>query len=196
MMRDMVRALRIGEVAKICGVHKNTVIGWFDSGELKGHRLPNGLRERRIPQENLFAFQKRHGMPLRDLENSSVIKILVITQNQPLFRAFKRKLPKDKELRFKVEMTASVLWAGAKFRELFPGFVVVDFDIGEEKALELCQDLRRMAGSLGTLVFAVLPEESPVRFARSSVTETLRCPFEPEDLIKRICQLSGVVVEP
>ena len=38
-----------GQVAKICKVAPRTVSKWFDSGRLKGYRIP-GSQDRRIPR--------------------------------------------------------------------------------------------------------------------------------------------------
>ena len=40
--------LTTGEVAKICNVAPRTVSKWFDSGQLRGYRIP-GSKDRRIP---------------------------------------------------------------------------------------------------------------------------------------------------
>lgn len=50
-----------GQVARICGVAPRTVSGWFDSGLLKGYRIP-GSQDRRIPREDLMVFLEVHGM--------------------------------------------------------------------------------------------------------------------------------------
>ena len=52
-----------GQVAKICKVAPRTVSKWFDSGRLRGYRIP-GSQDRRIPREYLIKFLKEHGMPL------------------------------------------------------------------------------------------------------------------------------------
>ena len=44
-----------GQVAKICKVAPRTVSKWFDSGRLKGYRIP-GSQDRRIPREYLIKF--------------------------------------------------------------------------------------------------------------------------------------------
>ena len=46
-----------GEVAQVCKVSQQTVIRCFDSGRLKGFRVP-GSRFRRIPRESLLSFMK------------------------------------------------------------------------------------------------------------------------------------------
>lgn len=50
-----------GQVARLLGVSRPTVIEWFDSGILRGNRLPGGSRDRRIPHINLVAFMRVHG---------------------------------------------------------------------------------------------------------------------------------------
>jgi len=57
---------RTGEVGKLCRVAPRTVSKWFDSGKLKGYRIPGG-QDRRIPRAELIRFLKEHGMPLYEL---------------------------------------------------------------------------------------------------------------------------------
>jgi len=52
-----------GEAAKICKVSQQTIIRCFDSGQLKGFRVP-GSRFRRIPRDQLYAFMRDNGIPL------------------------------------------------------------------------------------------------------------------------------------
>jgi excisionase family DNA binding protein len=49
--------LTTGEVAKLCNVAPRTVSKWFDSGQLKGYRIP-GSKDRRIPVSELVRFMK------------------------------------------------------------------------------------------------------------------------------------------
>ena len=51
-----------GEAAKICKVSQQTIIRCFDSGQLKGFRVP-GSRFRRIPREQLYMFMRDNGIP-------------------------------------------------------------------------------------------------------------------------------------
>ena len=61
----MKKVFTTGQVAKICKVAPRTVSKWFDSGRLRGYRIP-GSQDRRIPREHLLRFLKEHGMPLGD----------------------------------------------------------------------------------------------------------------------------------
>lgn len=71
-----------GEAAKICKVSQQTIIRCFDSGQLKGFRVP-GSRFRRIPRDQLFLFMRDNGIPTDALEsgrrNKFTYKILNTT---------------------------------------------------------------------------------------------------------------------
>ena len=88
----MKKVFTTGQVAKICKVAPRTVSKWFDSGRLKGYRIP-GSQDRRIPREYLIRFLKEHGMPLGDLEDEAMAKVLVVGQDQLLIENLKRELP-------------------------------------------------------------------------------------------------------
>ena len=60
-----------GEAAKICKVSQQTIIRCFDSGQLKGFRVP-GSRFRRIPREALYRFMKDNNIPTDALETRVV----------------------------------------------------------------------------------------------------------------------------
>ena len=51
-----------GEAAEICKVSQQTIIRCFDSGRLRGFRVP-GSRFRRIPRDALIQFMKENGIP-------------------------------------------------------------------------------------------------------------------------------------
>ena len=93
-----------GQVAKICKVAPRTVSKWFDSGRLKGYRIP-GSQDRRIPREYLIKFLKEHGMPLGDLEDEAMAKVLIVAQDQVLIENLRRELPPARG--FKVGTAAS-----------------------------------------------------------------------------------------
>lgn len=57
-----------GDAAKACHVSQQTIIRCFDSGTLKGFRVP-GSRFRRIPREKLMDFMKENGIPMDMVES-------------------------------------------------------------------------------------------------------------------------------
>ena len=55
----MKKSFTTGNIARICRVTINTVVKWFDSGELKGYRIPSS-RARRVKRKDLLAFMKNN----------------------------------------------------------------------------------------------------------------------------------------
>ena len=72
--------LTTGEVAKICNVAPRTVSKWFDSGSLKGYRIP-GSKDRRIPASQLVKFMKAHGIPF-DGVLSGRTRVMIVDDEQ------------------------------------------------------------------------------------------------------------------
>jgi len=68
--------LTTGDVAKICNVAPRTVSKWFDSGQLRGYRIP-GSKDRRIPVNELIRFMKVNNMPT-DILPVGKIRVLVL----------------------------------------------------------------------------------------------------------------------
>lgn len=72
--------LTTGDVARICNVAPRTVSKWFDSGQLKGYRIP-GSKDRRIPVSELARFMKAHNMPATALPVGK-IRVLIVDSNE------------------------------------------------------------------------------------------------------------------
>lgn len=60
-------AYTTGQVAKVCHVAPRTVSKWFDSGRLRGYRIP-GSQDRRIPRLDLLQFLRDSQMDIGTLE--------------------------------------------------------------------------------------------------------------------------------
>ena len=82
-----------GEAAKICKVSQQTIIRCFDSGQLKGFRVP-GSRFRRIPRDQLFAFMKDNGIPTEALE-SGKRKVLIVDDDEELVELMREAFEHD-----------------------------------------------------------------------------------------------------
>jgi len=72
--------LTTGDVAKICNVAPRTVSKWFDTGQLKGYRIP-GSKDRRIPLNELLRFMRANNMPTEALA-AGKIRILVLDSDE------------------------------------------------------------------------------------------------------------------
>src|SRR5438552_4746461 len=82
-----------GEAAEICKVSQQTIIRCFDSGRLKGFRVP-GSRFRRIPRDALIAFMRDNGIPPDSLD-SGKSKVLVVDDDPEIVELFVDVLDRD-----------------------------------------------------------------------------------------------------
>ena len=178
-----------GQVAKICKVAPRTVSKWFDSGRLKGYRIP-GSQDRRIPREYLIKFLKEHGMPLGDLEDEAMAKVLLVGQDQVLIENLKKHLPLERS--FKIQVAASGFEAGIQAESFHPDCIVVDYSIGRIDAQQICQNLRRNPEYADTIVIALLPDDgSQITVDRAHVNESFKKPFDVALLAERLRTLIG-----
>ena len=117
--------LTTGEVAKICNVAPRTVSKWFDSGQLRGYRIP-GSRDRRIPLAQLIRFMKVHGIPLNELDTGQT-RLLIVDDEPELTSLLQRTLSENN--RYEVRIAESPLEAGAFMEQFRPTVVLVDIDV-------------------------------------------------------------------
>jgi len=115
-------AYTTGDVARICSVTINTVVKWFETGSLKGYKIP-GSGARRIPHENLLEFMKKHGMPLRGLDRKGY-KALLVTADAEVLKAFADALDEEKEV--SLLSTADAIQAGLLVARERPDIVFAD----------------------------------------------------------------------
>jgi excisionase family DNA binding protein len=189
----VMKVFTTGQVAKICKVAPRTVSKWFDSGRLSGYRIP-GSQDRRIPRDSLIKFLKEHGMPLGDLEDEALAKVLIVAQDQVLIENMKRELPQERS--FKVAVAASGFEAGIQAESFNPDCIIVDFSIGELEAMQICQNLRRNSDFSETILIALLPDSgSSMSLDRSSINETFKKPFDAKLLAERLRTLIGAKKE-
>lgn len=182
------RNFTTGEVAKICKVAARTVSKWFDSGKLRGYRIP-GSQDRRIPFGNLVQFLNDHGMPLGSLQDEITTRVLVVSNDLVLIDGLTQSLQSINSS-FEVAAAASAFDAGIRTDNFHPDAVVVDFSLSRGEALQVCQKLRSLSDYAAVPIIVLLPDDGDlISFDRSAITETFRRPFDPALLAQRLASL-------
>ncbi len=176
-----------GEAAKICKVSQQTVIRCFDSGQLKGFRVP-GSRFRRIPREHLFAFMRENGIPTDALE-SGKRKILVVDDDVELVELITDVL--DRDGRFEVRSVNNGFDAGMMVKDYKPDLIVLDVMLPDINGKEVCQRVRsdKSMDSVQIICISGMVEDDKIDGLRQAgANDFMRKPFEVDRLIERICQ--------
>lgn len=172
-----------GQAAKICKVAPRTVTKWFDSGRIKGFRIP-GSQDRRIPRESLIRFLKEHGMPLGELEDEGTAKVLLVGADSAAYTNLSAGLA---GVSFKLEIAIDAFDAGMQVEFYQPDAVVIDFSIGHSQALLIAQNLRLIDVYVDLALIALVSDEDVTSgFDRTNFNETFRKPYDNALLAERI----------
>ncbi|MBO7723806.1 MAG: response regulator [Thermoguttaceae bacterium] len=180
-----------GEAAKICKVSQQTIIRCFDSGQLKGFRVP-GSRFRRIPRDQLFAFMKDNGIPTDALE-SGKRKVLVVDDDRELVELIVDVLERDG--RFETRSVNNGFDAGMMVKEYRPDLIVLDVMLQDINGKDVCVRVR----SDGTLedvkiicISGMVEEDKIAELKAAGANDFLAKPFDTDKLIERMCRLLDI----
>lgn len=177
-----------GEAAKICKVSQQTIIRCFDSGQLRGFRVP-GSRFRRIPRESLYAFMKENKIPTDALE-SGKRKVLVVDDDKDLVELLVDVLERDG--RFETRSVNNGFDAGLMAYEYRPDLIILDVMLPDINGKEVCVRVRGNNSLQAVKIICVsgiVEEDKIEELRRAGANEFLAKPFETEKLIETICRL-------
>lgn len=180
-----------GEVADICKVSQQTVIRCFDSGKLRGFRVP-GSKFRRIPRDSLMQFMKDNAIPLENLETGKK-RILVVDDDEAILDMLVELLERDG--RFDVKIARGGYEAGMMTQEFQPDCIVLDYKLPDIDGNRVCRTLRanpHFANIRIIIISGVADPDEIADLRRAGADDFMRKPFQIDELIARILQLVQV----
>lgn len=176
-----------GEAAKICNVSQQTIIRCFDSGQLKGFRVP-GSRFRRIPRDVLYKFMKDNGIPTDALE-SGKRKALLVDDDEELVEMLRDVLEADG--RFEVRIANNGFDAGMMVKEYHPDIIVLDVMLPDINGKEVCQRVRSDSAMDDVKIICIsgmVEQDKIADLKASGANEFLQKPFDVDSLVERMCK--------
>ncbi|QDT50347.1 MULTISPECIES: response regulator [Symmachiella] len=182
-----------GEAAKVCKVSQQTIIRCFDSGQLKGFRVP-GSRFRRIPRDLLYKFMKENGIPTDALE-SGRRKALVVDDDEELVELISDALEADG--RFEIRTANNGFDAGMMVKEYRPDVIVLDVMLPDINGKEVCQRVRSDSNLDDTRIICIsgmVEEDKKGELIEAGANVFLQKPFEVDALVDELC--SQLDIEP
>lgn len=180
-----------GEVADICKISQQTVIRCFDSGRLKGFRVP-GSKFRRIPRENLVQFMKENGIPLEQLETGKK-RVLVVDDDPAIIEMFVELLERDG--RFEVRTAGSGYDAGVVTQQFRPDVIILDFKLPDINGNVVCRTIRSNPAFEHMkiiLISGVADPDEVEELMQSGADDFIRKPFQIDTVINRMAELVSV----
>ncbi len=180
-----------GEVAKICSVSQQTVIRCFDSGRLRGFRVP-GSRFRRIPRDQLIRFMKANNIPLDKLGQAAK-RILVIDDDRAIVDMLVDVLQHDG--RFEVRTGSTGFDAGLLARDFLPDLILLDFKLPDINGNAVCRSVRANQHLNHTKIIMISGVADPdeiEQLKRAGADDFIKKPFDLDHVIRRIGELINV----
>jgi excisionase family DNA binding protein len=177
-----------GEAAKICKVSQQTIIRCFDSGQLKGFRVP-GSRFRRIPRDQLFAFMKDNGIPTEALE-SGKRKVLIVDDDEDLVELIRQAFEHDG--RFDIRTANNGFDAGMLVKEFRPDLVILDVMLPDINGREVCVRVRsdKSLDEVKIVCISGMVESDRVSdLLDAGANDFIQKPFSVDKLMERACEL-------
>ena len=182
-----------GEAAKICNVSQQTIIRCFDSGQLKGFRVP-GSRFRRIPRDVLYRFMKDNGIPTDALE-SGRRKALIVDDDEELVELIRDVF--DADGRFDVRVANNGFDAGMMVKEYKPDVIVLDVMLPDINGKEVCQRVRSDSALDDVRIICIsgMVEADKIEdLKEAGADDFMQKPFEVDALFARVCDLLDIEV--
>jgi excisionase family DNA binding protein len=175
--------LTTGDVAKICNVAPRTVSKWFDTGQLRGYRIP-GSKDRRIPIDQLLRFMRAHGIPLNGLDTGQK-RVLIVDEATELVSFLTLALQED--CGYDVRTAASAFEAGVLAESFKPHVIVVDVSLAGVDTRSLCRHIRSNPALENIRLIAMsgrMTEGTGQALMQEGFDGFIRKPFEIRELVQ------------
>jgi len=174
-----------GEAAEICRLSQQTIIRCFDSGRLRGFRVP-GSRFRRIPREELLRFMRDNEIPTDSLEGARR-RLLVVDDDEQIVELFTDVL--DRDTRFEVMTARTGYDAGVLTERFKPHLIILDYMLPDINGNEVCRTIKANPATAAAkiiIVSGVVNHGEIDDLLDAGADDFVKKPFNVERLLKQI----------
>jgi excisionase family DNA binding protein len=185
--------LTTGQVARLCNVAPRTVSKWFDSGQLRGYRIP-GSKDRRIPLQQLIRFMKAHGIPLNGIETGQT-RVLIVDNDEDFVELLRQAL--TQEGLYDVRTASTAFEAGTHAQSFHPHVILLDISLPDVDPRAIgrlittnpdLQDMRLIA--MGSSI----SEGESQALRQQGFDNIVRKPFDVRQVMRAIEEARSVMV--
>jgi len=184
--------LTTGDVAKICNVAPRTVSKWFDTGQLKGYRIP-GSKDRRIPVSELMRFMKAHNMPSPTLPVGK-IRVLIVNSNENSASALAETLRTRAD--YEVQTAVSNFETGAIALKFSPHVMLVSLLAEGIDAKGICKSIHTNEDLQTIKIIALanrLSESESKALLQKGFDGYISNPADADEIIKKIEEATAII---
>lgn len=184
--------LTTGEVAKICNVAPRTVSKWFDSGQLRGYRIP-GSKDRRIPLNALVKFMKAHSIPMDGLQ-SGQMRVLIVDGESETVQVLEKVLAE--QANYEVRVAHSGFACGVECEKFRPHVMLLDMHLSDVKGEDVLKLIRGNDDLQLTKVIAMsgkLTDGQAQHLVQNGFDSYLKKPFHVRQVVEAIEEVTAIV---
>jgi excisionase family DNA binding protein len=178
--------LTTGDVARVCHVAPRTVSKWFDTGKLRGYRIP-GSRDRRIPTEHVLAFMRANGIPLDDMDGGTCRVLLVGAHPQDLDQALAGFN------RYDIRRAANGFEAGLIAHQHHPHVIVLCVGDSQQEAIQFAHCIRGSNELGGVKIIAAVEVDLVGVLPQGLFDGLLPRLYSPSQLVNAIEQVTNIL---
>jgi len=184
--------LTTGDVARICNVAPRTVSKWFDSGQLKGYRIP-GSKDRRIPVSELIRFMKIHNMPTSVFPVGKT-RVLIADSNDAAASSLAQSMQTRGD--YEVQIVRNNFEAGTAAQRFVPHVLLINLMADGISAMEICRNIRNDE-DLQTIKLIALADhlgESELKaLLQKGFDGCIRDYTNPDEVIRKIEESTAII---
>lgn len=184
--------LTTGDVAKICNVAPRTVSKWFDSGQLKGYRIP-GSKDRRIPFDELLNFMRVHNMPISGLPSGKT-RVLIVDSNKTASQELANVLSALSG--YEVCSVHSSFETGVTVQKFSPHIIVINLFAHGIDASAICSSLRSDPDMQGIKIIAIagqLSEGECLALQQKGFDDYIVDTKNTDEVIRKLEQATAII---
>jgi excisionase family DNA binding protein len=174
-----------GEVAEICNLSQQTIIRCFDSGRLRGFRIP-GSKFRKIPKESLLKFMKDNNIPMLNLQSGKK-RLLIVDDDAEIVEMMTDILNRDG--RFEVKTASTGYDAGIMTQKFRPDLILLDYMLPDVNGNIVCKTIRGNPEFENTkiiIISGVINQPEIDDLLKSGAQAFIKKPFSVTELIDKI----------
>jgi excisionase family DNA binding protein len=184
--------LTTGDVARICNVAPRTVSKWFDSGQLKGYRIP-GSKDRRIPLNELVRFMKANNMPTQALP-AGKIRVLLVNHESNGNAALIEGLSTHGS--YEVQTAYTSFETGAAVQRFAPHVVLINLLAKDIDAHSICRSIRASEEFETTKIIALanhLTQQETTALMQKGFDGYVSDPSDAGEIVRKIEEAVAII---
>ena len=174
-----------GEAADICSLSQQTIIRCFDSGRLRGFRIP-GSKFRKIPRDALLKFMKENNIPMLNLQTGKR-RLLIVDDDAEIVEMMSDVLNRDG--RFEVKTASTGYDAGIMTQKFRPDVILLDYMLPDVNGNIVCKTIRENPEFTNTriiIISGVINQTEIDDLLKSGAEAFMKKPFSITELIEKI----------